>query len=148
MGGGMGSSGARNLSCCRAFVDAEQNNKNARQAFREPPHDRPPPPDRPSDGCRRQHFRHHSRRRSAGPPAGDVLLDGRGLYRIDVGAPPEDGSYPPVAVTVFDGRAEAPSPRGLTPVGAGQAAVIYAGYDPMFDQAQATAIDDWAYDRE
>ena len=81
-------------------------------------------------------------------PAGDVQLDGRGLYRIDVAAPRDDGSYPPVEVTVFEGRAEAPTPEGLTPVASGQSAVIYAGYDPQFQDAQDAAIDDWGYDRE
>ncbi len=81
-------------------------------------------------------------------PAGDVQLDGQGLYRIDVAAPRDDGSYPPVEVTVFEGRAEAPTPQGLTPVESGQSAVIYAGYDPQFQDAQDAAIDDWGYDRE
>ncbi len=81
-------------------------------------------------------------------PAGDVQLDQQGLYRIDVGAPPDDGSYPPVEVTVFEGQAGAPSPEGLTPVDAGQAALIYAGYDPQSQDAQDTAIDDWGSDRE
>ncbi len=81
-------------------------------------------------------------------PAGDVQLDGQGLYRIDVAAPRDDGSYPPVEVTVFEGRAQAPTPQGLTPVESGQSAVIYAGYDPQFQDAQDAAIDDWGYDRE
>ncbi|HEV2364210.1 MAG TPA: DUF6600 domain-containing protein, partial [Caulobacteraceae bacterium] len=81
-------------------------------------------------------------------PAGDVLLDERGLYRIDVGAPQEDGSYPPVEVTVFEGTAEAPAPDGFVTVQAGQAAVIWAGYEPEFDQAEDAAIDDWARDLE
>ena len=81
-------------------------------------------------------------------PAGDVQLDGQGLYRIDVAAPRDDGSYPPVEVTVFEGRAEAPTPQGPTPVESGQSAVIYAGYDPQFQDAQDAAIDDWGYDRE
>ena len=81
-------------------------------------------------------------------PAGDVQLAGQGLYRIDVGAPRDDGSYPTVEVTVFEGRAEAPSPGGMTPVESGQSAVLYAGYDPRFQDAQDAAIDDWGYDRE
>jgi hypothetical protein len=80
-------------------------------------------------------------------PAGDVRLDASGLYRIDVGAP-QDGYYPPVEVTVFDGAAEAPAPEGLAPVQPGQAALIYAGYDPQFQYAQGAAIDDWGRDLE
>jgi hypothetical protein len=81
-------------------------------------------------------------------PAGDIRLDDAGSYRIDVGAPPDDGSYPPVEVTVFDGAAEAPSPDGLVSVQSGEAAMIYAGYDPQAVDAQDAAIDDWARDRE
>jgi hypothetical protein len=81
-------------------------------------------------------------------PAGDVRLDTRGLYRIDVGAPTQDGAYPPVEVTVFEGAAEAPSPEGMAPVQAGQAALIYAGYDPQFQYAENAAIDDWGRDLE
>ena len=81
-------------------------------------------------------------------PAGDVRLDTRGLYRIDVGAPAQDGAYPPVEVTVFEGAAEAPSPEGMAPVQAGQAALVYAGYDPQFQYAENAAIDDWGRDLE
>ncbi len=80
-------------------------------------------------------------------PAGDVLLPGHGFYRIDVGAPPDDGSYPPVEITVFQGEAEAPGPTGFTPVGRRQAAVLYAGAEPQLQAAEDTAIDDWARDR-
>jgi ferric-dicitrate binding protein FerR (iron transport regulator) len=79
-------------------------------------------------------------------PAGDVRLDGRGLYRIDVSAPPQDGSYPTVEVTVFEGRAEAPAPEGRSSVQAGQAAVLYAGYEPQLQDAQDASIDDWGAD--
>jgi hypothetical protein len=77
-------------------------------------------------------------------PAGDVLIDQGGFYRIDVGAPQDDGSYPPVEVTVFDGAAQAPGPSGYMPVSAGEAAVLYAGADPELQDAQDTAIDDWS----
>ncbi|MDB5480200.1 MAG: hypothetical protein JWO83_1253, partial [Caulobacteraceae bacterium] len=80
-------------------------------------------------------------------PAGDVRLDARGLYRIDVGAP-QDGNYPPVEVTVFEGAADAPSPEGLTPVQPGQAALVYAGYDPQIQYAENAYIDDWGRDLE
>ncbi|MDQ2861493.1 MAG: FecR domain-containing protein, partial [Pseudomonadota bacterium] len=80
-------------------------------------------------------------------PAGDVQLPGAGFYRVDVGAPQEDGSYPPVEVTVFAGEAEAPGPQGYTAVEARQAAVLYAGADPELQDAQDTAIDDWSRGR-
>jgi len=80
-------------------------------------------------------------------PAGDVRLDARGLYRVDVGAP-QEGAYPPVEVTVFDGAAEAPSPEGLTPVQPGQAALLYAGYDPQVQYAENAYIDDWGRELE
>ncbi len=76
-------------------------------------------------------------------PAGDVRLNGHGLYRIDVGAPQADGSYPPVEVTVFEGQAFAPSPEGPTPIYPGQAALVYAGYDPQLQAGQSASIDDW-----
>lgn len=85
---------------------------------------------------------------SIATPAGDIRIDREGLYRIDVGASPEDGGYPPVEVTVFDGAAGAPSPEGFVSVDAGSAALIYAGYDPQFQDAQDAAIDDWGRDRE
>jgi len=81
-------------------------------------------------------------------PAGDVHLDGRGLYRIDVGAPQADGAYPPVELTVFEGRAEAPSPEGPVLIYPGQAAVIYAGYDPQLQGGQDADIDDWGRELE
>jgi hypothetical protein len=81
-------------------------------------------------------------------PAGDVRLDQRGLYRIDVGAPQADGSYPPVEVTVFEGLAEAPSPEGPVRIYGAQAAVVYAGYDPQLQAAQDAGIDDWGRDLE
>ena len=65
-------------------------------------------------------------------PSGDVHLEGRGFYRIDVGAPGESDGPPPSEVTVFQGQAEAPGPEGYTPLGPGQAATLYAGYDPQF----------------
>jgi hypothetical protein len=85
---------------------------------------------------------------SVATPAGDIRLDYAGSYRIDVGAPQEDGSYPPVEVTVFEGSAQAPSPDGPIQVDAGEAAMIYAGYPPQAVDAQDAAIDDWARDRE
>ena len=81
-------------------------------------------------------------------PAGDVHLDRAGLYRVDVGAPTDDGSYPLVEVTTLEGEAGAPSPQGLITVAAGQGAVIYAGYDPELQDAQYAAIDDWARELE
>ena len=81
-------------------------------------------------------------------PAGEVRLDYAGLYRIDVGAPRDDGAYPPVEVTVFDGYADVPSPDGPVSVEAGEAALIDAGYMPEAADAQDAAIDDWARDRE
>ncbi len=81
-------------------------------------------------------------------PAGDVRLDQGGVYRVDVGAQPDDGSYPLVEVTVFQGEAGAPGPGGLVAVGAGQAALVYAGYEPQFQDADDAAIDDWSRDRE
>ncbi|MEO8812540.1 MAG: DUF6600 domain-containing protein [Caulobacteraceae bacterium] len=81
-------------------------------------------------------------------PAGDVHFDQAGLYRVDVGAPTDDGSYPVVEVTTLEGEAGAPSPEGLVTVAAGQGAVIYAGYDPELQDAQYTAIDDWGRELE
>ena len=81
-------------------------------------------------------------------PAGDVRLDYAGSYRIDVGAPQEDGSYPAVEVTVFEGSAQAPSPDGPVQIDTGEAAMIYAGYQPQEVDAQDAAIDDWARERE
>jgi len=81
-------------------------------------------------------------------PAGDVRLDQRGLYRIDVGAPADDGAYPPVEVTVFTGEATAPSPEGGSPVVGGEAALLYAGYDPIAQDVLDAAIDDWGRDLE
>jgi len=81
-------------------------------------------------------------------PAGDVLIDQPGEYRVDVGAPQDDGSYSPVEVTVFDGHAAAPGQYGATDVGPGAAAVIYPGYDPQMQYAQDADIDDWARSRE
>jgi len=77
-------------------------------------------------------------------PAGDVVIDQAGDYRVDVGAPQDDGSYPPVEVTVFDGHASAPGQYGPSDVWPGAAAVIYPGYDPQLQDAQDAAIDDWA----
>jgi hypothetical protein len=77
-------------------------------------------------------------------PAGDVHIDHEGFYRIDVGAPQDDGSYPPVEVTVFHGVAQAPGPSGYLAVNAGEAVVLYAGADPELQSAQDTAIDDWS----
>jgi hypothetical protein len=81
-------------------------------------------------------------------PAGDVRFDYAGSYRIDVGAPQDDGSYPPVEVTVFEGEAGVPSPDGPVGVDAGEAAMIDAGYAPQEVDVQDAAIDDWARDRE
>jgi hypothetical protein len=81
-------------------------------------------------------------------PAGEVRIDYVGLYRVDVGAPQDDGSYPQVELTVFDGEAGAPSPDGLIRVDAGQSALIDAGYAPQFIDIQYAAIDDWARERE
>lgn len=85
---------------------------------------------------------------SISTPAGEVRLDYAGLYRIDVGAPQDDGSYPQVEVTTFDGVAGVPSPQGLVGVEAGQAAMIDPGYMPYAFEAQDAAIDDWSRDRE
>jgi hypothetical protein len=81
-------------------------------------------------------------------PVGDIEIDKPGIYRIDVGAAQEDGSYPPVELTVFEGDAGAPSPEGFADVQAGDAALIYAGYDPEYVDAQDAAVDDWARSRE
>jgi len=81
-------------------------------------------------------------------PAGDVVIDQPGEYRVDVGAPQDDGGYPPVEVTVFDGHAGAPGQSGLIDVGPGAAAVIYPGYDPEIQYAQDASIDDWARSRQ
>ena len=80
-------------------------------------------------------------------PAGDVHLEGRGFYRIDVAAPEPDGDVPAAEVTVFQGQAEAPSPEGYAPIYPGQSATLYAGYDPQFQEAEDTAIDDWSRER-
>ncbi|HEY7852059.1 MAG TPA: DUF6600 domain-containing protein [Caulobacteraceae bacterium] len=80
-------------------------------------------------------------------PAGDVRLDGRGFFRVDVAAPDEEGGSSPAEVTVFQGQAEAPGPGGYTPVSAGEAATLYPGYDPQFQAADDTAVDDWAPER-
>ena len=77
-------------------------------------------------------------------PAGDVRIEQRGFYRIDVGAPQDDGSYPPVEVTVFAGIADAPGPEGFTSVHPRESAVLYAGSDPELQVAEDTAIDDWS----
>ena len=81
---------------------------------------------------------------SISTPAGNVTMDRPGLYRVDVGAPGDDGAYPQVEVTALDGEALAPSPEGFMPIEAGQAALVYAGYDPQLQDAEDTAIDDWA----
>jgi len=81
-------------------------------------------------------------------PAGDVRIDQPGVYRLDVGSAQDDGGYPPVEVTVFEGQASAPGPGGFMDVAAGSAALIYAGYEPEFDDAQDASIDDWARSRE
>jgi hypothetical protein len=82
-------------------------------------------------------------------PAGDVQLNQAGAFRIDVGAPNENGDYPPVEVTALDGGdAGAPGPDGFVDVPDGAAAVIYAGYDPQLVDAMDADIDDWARDRE
>jgi hypothetical protein len=81
-------------------------------------------------------------------PAGDVLINAPGDYRLDVGAMNDDGSYPPVEITVFQGDASAPAPEGYMDVGDGSAAVIYAGYDPQMTDVQDASIDDWARQRE
>ncbi|MHB8529043.1 MAG: DUF6600 domain-containing protein [Caulobacteraceae bacterium] len=80
-------------------------------------------------------------------PAGEVHLDQRGLYRVDVGAT-DDGSYPPVEVTVFEGAAGAPGPDGFASVEPGEAALAWAGYDPQMQDAEDATIDDWGRDRE
>ena len=80
-------------------------------------------------------------------PAGDVHLEGRGFYRIDVAAPDESGDVPAAEVTVFQGQAEAPSPEGYAPIYPGQAASLYAGYDPQVQEAEDSAIDDWSRER-
>jgi hypothetical protein len=82
-------------------------------------------------------------------PAGEVLLDQPGVYRIDVGAPDEAGDYPAVEVTALDGgQAQAPGPEGFIDIAPGAAAVIYAGYQPELEYADDAAIDDWARARE
>lgn len=82
-------------------------------------------------------------------PAGVVRLDQAGLYRIDVGAPDDDGDYPQVEVTTFDGSAVVPTADGDgASVDPGDAAVMSAGYDPDVQDADDAAIDDWARDRE
>ncbi len=82
-------------------------------------------------------------------PAGVVRLDQPGVYRIDVGAQDEDGDYPQVEVTTFDGSAAAPTADGdWASVDPGDAAILTAGYDPEVDDAQDAAIDDWARDQE
>jgi hypothetical protein len=81
-------------------------------------------------------------------PVGEVRIDYVGLYRIDVGAPQDDGSYPEVELTVFEGEAGAPGPNGLIRVDAGEGALIDAGYAPQIVDIQYAAIDDWARDRE
>jgi hypothetical protein len=81
-------------------------------------------------------------------PAGDVNLSQAGQYRIDVAAPPEDGSYPQVEVTTFDGEAGVPSRDGQVAVDAGESALIDPGADPYAVDVQDAAIDDWAQDRE
>lgn len=81
-------------------------------------------------------------------PAGDVHLDYPGVYRLDVSAPPDDGSYPAVQLTVLRGEAGAPAANGLTPVYEGQAALLYASYNPQFQDAQDAAIDDFARGRD
>jgi len=82
-------------------------------------------------------------------PAGDVQLNQAGAFRIDVGAPDDNGDYPPVEVTALDGGdAGAPGPGGFVDVPVGTAAVIYGGYEPELDDAMDASIDDWARDRE
>lgn len=85
---------------------------------------------------------------SISTPAGEVRLDYAGLYRIDVGAPREDGGYPEVEVATFEGAAGAPSPDGLVTVGAGRGVVIDAGYAPQPTDVEYASVDDWARDRE
>ncbi len=80
-------------------------------------------------------------------PAGDVHLEGRGFYRIDVAAPDDSGAAAPAQVTVFQGQAEAPSPEGYAPIYPGQSATLYAGYDPQMQDAEDAAIDDWSRER-
>ncbi len=81
-------------------------------------------------------------------PVGEMRIDYAGLYRIDVGAPQEDGSYPQVEVTVFEGRAGVPGSDGLVAVEAGQGMLLDAGNAPQPVDIQYAAIDDWAHDRE
>ncbi len=81
-------------------------------------------------------------------PIGDVRINQAGAHRIDVGAQTADGDYPPVQVTVLEGSAMTPGAQGLARVDAGESALIYAGYDPQYDDAQDAAIDDWARSRE
>ncbi|MGA0604265.1 DUF6600 domain-containing protein [Caulobacter sp. KR2-114] len=81
-------------------------------------------------------------------PAGEIRIDQPGVYRIDVAAPPEDGSYPPVEFTVLEGSGVAPGGDGPMEIDAGQSALLYAGYDPQLQEADDAAIDDWARDRE
>jgi hypothetical protein len=85
---------------------------------------------------------------SVATPAGEVRFDRAGVYRLDVGASPDDGGYPPVELTVLEGQADAPGPDGFIPVEAGAAALVYAGYDPDIEYAQDASIDDWARARE
>ncbi len=81
-------------------------------------------------------------------PAGQVLLQRAGVYRVDVAAPSDDGGYQPVEVTTFDGAAELPSPGGIIRVDGGEAALVYGGELPQAVDVQEAAIDDWARDRE
>ena len=85
---------------------------------------------------------------SIATPAGDVRIDHPGVYRLDVGSGQDDGGYPPVELTVFEGQAAAPGPDGFVDVTEGAAALIYAGYNPDFEDAQDASIDDWARARE
>ncbi len=81
-------------------------------------------------------------------PVGDVRLQAAGLYRIDVDQPAGEGVDPGIAVTVFDGQAETSNDDGVTPVRAGEAAVLYPGASPRHYAARNAAIDDWGRRRE
>jgi hypothetical protein len=80
-------------------------------------------------------------------PAGDVMLARAGFYRVDVGAPQDDGTYPPVEVTVYSGAAQAPGPDGFVDMPVREAALIYPGAQPEMQDVQDASIDDWARQR-
>jgi len=85
---------------------------------------------------------------SISTPGGDITLDQPGIYRIDVEAPRDDGSYPDVELSVFEGLADAPAPNGAVTLGDGQSLLLDPGYQPQEISLVDAEIDDWARDRE